>query len=493
MGKNKSIRVKLPREHSDAHPASVAASATQDTLFVFVGQHRDAVEVLSSRPAGEGAPPKFSVAHYLQASREITRGEELLLAMDPGGPLDAKRRRRLRIMRKAYEDQKWSDFSNNIVRKFIRETVDQIERRVSQSGHIDILQDLAFLVPYRILERFVGLPGPDHLSEMVVALQYDKRYITKLPPDWLRQRPEQAVADPAYLTAHMWSRLCFAEVIANILDKRELTGAAIQAASEMLTHIDEKIMEERLKHGTGEPDTLLKQLVRQAPDFVQPGFDENAYFAEVRAILTDLMTTISINIGLPFSKAILAALALGFDLSKFVTALDAIPVPHQAGGETPSHDGSSIAYVERFAYELLRMLPSAPAIYRRCETSTELPSGAKVNKGDWVAVLLAAASRDPRAFPEPEKFSMGEHMPPPFTGPPRDLKNYLLFGPFGGAHRCWGEQLGRLMLGELFRAAARFKGLTRVAGPLGEVMEYPRRMDYGLQLKFFPFDPNKKE
>ena len=297
--KKKSIRVRLPREHSDADLASVA-----DTLFVFVGQHRDAVEVLSSRPAGEGAPPKFSVAHYLQASREITRGEELLLAMDPGGPLDVKRRRRLRIMRKAYEDQKWSDFSNNIVRKFIRETVDQIERRVSQSGHIDILQDLAFLLPYRILERFVGLPGPDHLSEMVVALQYDKRYITKLPPDWLRQRPEQPVADPAYLTAHMWSRLCFAEVIANILDKRELTGAAIQAASEMLTHIDEKIMEERLKHGTGEPDTLLKQLVRQAPDFVQPGFDENAYFAEVRAILTDLMTTISINIGLPFSKAI---------------------------------------------------------------------------------------------------------------------------------------------------------------------------------------------
>jgi cytochrome P450 len=458
--------------------------------FVFVGRYNDVATVLGGGAPGQcpvhavpaNAGPDFSVAHYLQAAREITRGEDLVLSMDPGGPLDAKRANRLQIMGKAWAAQPWTDFSaNNQVRDFIRETVDHIVHRVSQTGRVDVLQDLAFYLPYRILKRFVGLPGPEHLSELVVALPFAKRHIMKLPPDWLRNRQDPPVSEPGYVTTQMWSRLAFAEVIGNILDKRELTEAAIQATSEMFTYIDEAIMEERLKTPdlTRPPRTLLEELVRGAPASAGPNGAADAYFAEVRAILADIMTTISMNIALPFSKAIQAALAFRFDLSKLVPILDA----------QPPHLGYS--YVELLAYELLRLNPSAPAIFRRCERDTTLPSGAQVKAGDWVAALVPVASRDPGTFPMPSKFSLGAHLPPPLGGPARDPDAYLLFGPPAGIHRCWGENLGRMVLGELFRASARFRGLTRLAGPNGEVGEFPPRMDYSLRLKFYPFNPNR--
>jgi len=252
----------------------------------------------------------------------------------------------------------------------------------------------------------------------------------------------------------------------------------------MLTHIDEKIVEERLKEidPSSQPRTLLEELVRQAPSFYAAGFGADDYFAEVRAILADLMTTISTNIALPFSKAIQAALAFRLDLSKLVPFLDGLP-PH-----------AGYNHVELLAYELLRLNPSAPAIFRRCETTTTLPSGAVIERGEWVAALLPVASRDFRFFPQPEKFSLGAHLPRPLGGPERDPMAYLLFGPPCGVHRCWGEErLGRLVLAELFRAAARFKGLSRVAGPYGEVVEFPPRMDYGLRTRFPCFNPNRTE
>ncbi|WP_088345800.1 MULTISPECIES: cytochrome P450 [Rhodomicrobium] len=477
------VRVELPDEYRE----NGAPPAPRES-FVFVGRYKDVAMVLDGRTKGKcpvsggpSAKPAFSVAHYYQAAREITRGEDLLLTMDPGGPLNDKRLGRLAAMRRAWEAQPWTDFeANNDVREFIRDLVDNIVHRVSQTGRVDVLQDLAFYIPYRILKKFIGLPGPEHLSELVVALPFAKRNIMKLPPDWLRNRQEQQIAEPGYVTTQMWSRLAFAEVIGNILDKRELTEAAIQGTSEMFTYIDEAIMEERLKV----PDpkrparTLLQELVRQAP----PGatdIETDAYFAEVRAILADIMTTISMNIALPFSKAIQAALAFRFDLSKLVPVLDGLPAPEHYSN------------VELLAYELLRLNPSAPAIFRRCDTTTTLPSGAQVNRGDWVAALLPVACRDPEIFENPNKFSLGAHLPKPLGGPKRDPGAYLLFGPPGGVHRCWGESLGRLVLGELFRAAGKFRGLTRLAGPNGEVVEYPPRMDYALRLKFYPFNPNR--
>ena len=472
------VRIRLPREQNDRRQDETEVN------FVLIGQHADVSRVLA------GTPLAFSVAHYLEASHAITRGSALLLAMDEGGPLDAKRTLRLRIMNTAYGALKWDkpEFVND-VRTFIRGEVNRLVQRVAPSGRIDILQDLAFYISYRLVEDYIGVRGPSYLSELAVSLPYAKRHIFQLPPDWLKGLSASDVTAPGYTTMQIWSRLAFAEVIGNVLRKKELTLAAIQATSELLTYLDEQIGLELLRRRPNPdpgPKTFLEQLVAQRPDFTEVG--DADYFGEVRTILADLVVTVSVNIGLPFSRAIQSALDFGFNLAWLVPALDEAATA--AGGSPPQPK----PFLEHFIYELLRLFPSAPAIYRRCEADTEFPSGAKFKRGDWVACLLPVAGQDPRAFPDnPNKFSIGTDLPAelrPYGRYVRDESKYLLFGPAGGVHRCWGEHFGKLVITELLRAAARFPGLTRVAGPAGQVFELPSRMDYSLKLKFDPIAPN---
>lgn len=477
LGPQKVVRIRLPRHQNDRAPD------TEETTFAFIGRHADVSKVLGSRPPEGGGPPPFSVAHYLQASREITRGSAQLLAMDEGGPLAAKRSLRLEIMNAARRALKWgTPEHNDKIRQLIQRDVQRIVHRVARSGQVDILQDLAFYVAYRLVQELVGISGPNHLSELAITLPFAKRYVSQLPPDWLKDRAPE-VGNPGYATMQIWSRLAFAEVIGNILNKRELTQAAIQATSELLIHIDERIAEERLRGETpGAADNFLRQLLRQRPQF--GAVDDAEYFNEVRTILADLIVTISINIAQPFSKAIQSAVDFGFNLAWLVPELDKV------------EDQPPGLLVERLAYELLRLFPSAPAIYRRCEVATTLPSGAEIKQGEWVACLLPIAGQDPEAFPEePTRFSLGHGLPKKLSvygKYERKLENYMVFGPAGGVHRCWGEALGKLVLVELFRAAARFPGLTRAAGPAGQVVELPTRMDYSLKLKFHPYDPNRR-
>jgi Dyp-type peroxidase family len=471
-------RIRLPREQNDGQLDDKPIN------FVLIGQHADVSQVLGSHSVSPGTPPAFSVAHYLEASRQITRGSTLLLAMDEGGPLDARRSLRLRIMRTAYDKLGWGKPEHDArIRRFICGEVGPIVHRVANAGRIDILQDLAFYISHRLVEEFAGIPGPAHFSELVVSLPFAKRYIMQLPADWLKDRSAEGV-DPGYATMQIWSRFAFAEVIGNILDRRELTQVATQATGELLNHIDEKIVEERLRP-TEYPDTFLQQLVKQGSMF--PEVEESEYYNEVRTILADLVVTMSVNIALPFSKAIQAALHFGFNLAWIVKPLYKLPLPPSVPAAVAS------SYLDIFIYELLRLFPSAPAIYRRCEATTQLSSGPTIEKGEWVACLLPIAGQDPRAFPEPTEFSLGSGLPPHlarYGKYPRDPSKYLLFGPLNGVHHCWGRSLGKLVLAELFRTAARFPGLSRVAGPAGQTAELPSRMDYGLKLKFYPFDPN---
>jgi cytochrome P450 len=98
---------------------------------------------------------------------------------------------------------------------------------------------------------------------------------------------------------------------------------------------------------------------------------------------------------------------------------------------------------------------------RHCETATTLPSGAETEQGEWVASLIAAANLDPRAFPEPLRFSLDPTI--------RDKKNYLLFNNEGNPRACWGrERVAMAILEECMMAASRLQGLRGVAGKGGE-------------------------
>jgi cytochrome P450 len=89
--------------------------------------------------------------------------------------------------------------------------------------------------------------------------------------------------------------------------------------------------------------------------------------------------------------------------------------------------------VPRSLGELLRLGSPAQAVFR--EASEDLTIGdLPLQRGDRVALLLAAANRDPRRYPEPNRLDLS-----------RDASGHLGFG--SGPHRCVGVSLVHLALG----------------------------------------------
>jgi cytochrome P450 len=106
------------------------------------------------------------------------------------------------------------------------------------------------------------------------------------------------------------------------------------------------------------------------------------------------------------------------------------------------------AYVD----EILRYEPPLHCAVRFAARDTEI-AGVPVSAGELVLILIAAANRDPRRFPDPDEFD-----------PTRRDNHHLTFG--AGPHYCPGAALGR-MEGRLAlpRLLARFPSLTLAAEP----------------------------
>jgi cytochrome P450 len=81
--------------------------------------------------------------------------------------------------------------------------------------------------------------------------------------------------------------------------------------------------------------------------------------------------------------------------------------------------------------ESLRLEPAAATIDRYA-TRDVVFGGAHVNKGDLVVISIAAANRDPAAFPSPDRFDPTR----------RNVRQHLAFA--GGPHVCIGMHLARL-------------------------------------------------
>ncbi|MBB1033645.1 cytochrome P450 [Dietzia sp. CQ4] len=98
--------------------------------------------------------------------------------------------------------------------------------------------------------------------------------------------------------------------------------------------------------------------------------------------------------------------------------------------------------------ELLRFGAPFKAFFRRTRSAVEF-DGVEIPAGARVAVLLAAASRDPLHFPDPHRLDVTRE----------NAKSHLAFG--SGLHTCLGSPFARLevvaLLTELTRRVARFE------------------------------------
>ncbi|NEC37379.1 cytochrome P450 family protein [Streptomyces rubrogriseus] len=123
--------------------------------------------------------------------------------------------------------------------------------------------------------------------------------------------------------------------------------------------------------------------------------------------------------------------------------------------------------MDRAVEELARYDGPAPLAIRRFPTEDIVIGGVTVPAGETVLLALAAAHRDPRHFPDPDRLDLS-----------RDATGHLALGH--GIHYCLGAPLARMETSTALTALFdRFPGLT-LAVPARELRRRPSMRSRGL-------------
>ncbi len=104
------------------------------------------------------------------------------------------------------------------------------------------------------------------------------------------------------------------------------------------------------------------------------------------------------------------------------------------GGQLRLADVKSLAYTERVVKETLRLYPSAWGFSRSTLEPVEI-AGTTLPRNSMVLVSPWTLGRDPRWYPDPERFEPDRHLPEHVRKRPRYA--YIPFG--GGARTCLGS------------------------------------------------------
>lgn len=433
---------------------------------VFVGNHDDVREILRDN----GDTYRFSVAHYRETARRVTRGGDVLIATEKGGETAAARDRLRAILDKA-----WSTFVRDTQfydrwEAIVDDQCNKAVRRALRSGRMDVVQDLATDAVYGFVGRFYGITGPDWLTELAVALPFTRQHVGQLHPDWLAAQQGQAPRNPRMMTLQIWSIVFLADLIANVSQMADLKSLSDQACSEFLNHLEDLLTAAR-RHPPRQSLNLIDAFVATEAAFVTPGaaYDTNAYYRDVSAILLELTAATMANIPTIFGELMNTLLTNRVDLAALLPLLT-----------RPMPDGDKSG-VTRLIYETDRLNPAFGLFLRHCEQDTRLSAtGTDIKRGEWVLALLNAANLDGRKFESPLTFSLHPFLP----GPERPLANYLLFGALNSGRDCWGrDRFALRFLERLIRSLGTIQGMRKVPGPQGELMKL-LRVNIGLHTRF---------
>lgn len=111
-----------------------------------------------------------------------------------------------------------------------------------------------------------------------------------------------------------------------------------------------------------------------------------------------------------------------------------------AGRHPTVEDMPNLVYANMVWAESLRVYPPAWILARRTIEEVRLPSGVTVPKGGEVMMIQYVSNRNPRYFPDPERFDPERFAP----GKEKEIPPYVYF-PFGsGPRSCIGEPFARM-------------------------------------------------
>lgn len=109
-------------------------------------------------------------------------------------------------------------------------------------------------------------------------------------------------------------------------------------------------------------------------------------------------------------------------------------------GKAPTYqDLSKLKYTEMVINETLRLYPMFPYVEREAKADTTM-DGYSIDKGTTLYVVASTTQRDPRFWPDPDRFIPERH-----TKEEKKKRPRCAMVPFGyGQRRCIGERVGRL-------------------------------------------------
>jgi Dyp-type peroxidase family len=482
------VRVELPGPTAPKPGARATDPDDKKDRMVFLARYEDVRRVLMGR-----GDKDFSVAHYRAAMSNMTRGGNFLVGTDQEGASARDRDRMSPIL-----DEAWRTLAKHVnLGQFVRDTahntVETAIRRCTSARRVDLVHDFGAQATYAILDKVFGTPGPDWITELAIALPFARSNVGGLHDDWLKAISGEKPDNPGFTTMQIWSVLLLADLIGNIYDMQQLKDFSKKATLELLAHIDELIRKARA-NPPPTPRTLLDAFVANEAAFVskptpgKKGVKKEQYYRDVALLLAELAGTALTVVPLTLASVMTTVFAMRFDVPRLIDILTDRP-KFLEPGETDERDG-----LRRLIYEAERLNPNMPIRMRRCEVTTTLPSGAIVEKDDWVACIVQAATFD--NFEDPLGFSLFPYLPgkpetPGSPVKPRNLNEYFLFGVPDSGRGCWGrDKIAITVLEECLKGAGRLQGLRRVAGPRGEVRRI-FNVAVGLQARFVSVRPRK--
>lgn len=475
---DRKIVIKPPETPSNGRlptPHEVVENPHAGNPITFVGRHADVKRVLQEN----SGDLLFSVRHYRDASRRTTRGYDLLIGTELGTKVGGTRQRLQKVL-----ELVWNDFSKNAdfygrLQKITDESIASAMNRTAQRGQIDLVRDLATDTVYRIVSELFGVPGPDWITEIAIALPFARKQVGDLERDWLSTINGEKPENPGLATLQLWSVIFLADLVGNHLRLGELNELARSSGAEFMNHL-EKLLAKARTQRTKDPDTLLEAFVKlegKAIEMVRKAdspagnsnYSSEEYYSDVLVLLLELVGTPMSVIPTAWGNVIGAILNLSIDLPTLLAILGN-PEPPMIIEKRKVKRGP-YSWITQLLYEVDRLNPSFSVFMRRSEKENDFGDGLTIDEGHWVAAMAIAANLDPRVHDRPREFSLYPFLP----GPKRNPADYLMFGSAGGGRDCWGrDKLSLYLLDRFVRACAQLDGLQKVAGPHGDPIKLLR-------------------
>ncbi len=470
------VRLRLGQRRDTDTPAEAAFAA-------FVGRYDDVVGVLSNEAA-------FGVSHYREHIAGITRGKSMIIGLPASDPVRADRMRLLMAALAELTEHGKRDLITEL-EAATAEITQRILARVRPAGRMDLVRDLALVVPVMIAKHFFGLPGPDRLSPTAIATAFARLELTDVPPDWLKRLPPALDQEKPVLTVQAWAQGAFREVFLNIVRAHELTAAGLRTTDEMLAHID-TLVEDEFRRPSAERNLLaalvgLKRRQESGAGNAEAGASASApalapvadIDEHIRAILAEMLVGGIYTVG----KALANIVDLILDPARIEPRIEAI---FDDGGVRRDDLMTVLGAIcgiadadarrrklDAFIAECLRFRPVSPILFRICTADAAI-GGQRIAKDDLVCTLVQAANMDAGRFETPRVFRLD-----------REATAYLHFGPAAGPHRCLGEHIALAELRSMLMAIAGLKDLRRAAGRGGELAEL-LRLPQSMLIRFRP-------